>query len=437
MKPFLIILFSIVILLSAAAQDNKNQSKLNDKEQKSKVSIFDTSTPQHDFDLLLNSSSTTSISVSVLFYKNAQCFIEYNDTKTDNVEFEALIPKNITMSNLSSNLPNKYRLCYKLDGSNELLMSEWYSFQTTPNENKPFCFTITADSHLDENCSLEIYKKVMKLVSKQNPSFHIDLGDIFMVDKYGQEYKKSYNQYLAQRFYLGHIGAQAPIYLVQGNHDGESFYSKDGMKEWSHEQRELFFPTPFKKNYYSLEQGNTLIIVLDPFGFSPRSSRHEPWDRTLGKEQYDWLKNTLKNSKATHRFVFIHNLVGGIDVKGIARGGAEVAKLFEWGGFSETGEFIFNQQRTGWNEPIHNLLKRYNVHTVFHGHDHVYAKQEFDGINYICLPQPGFKNRPGKLEYAREYGYITGELNNAPGFIKVMVNGNKIQVEYIDITLIQ
>jgi hypothetical protein len=36
--------------------------------------------------------------------------------------------------------------------------------------------------------------------------------------------------------------------------------------------------------------------------------------------------------------------------------------------------------------PIHQLLLENHVTTVFHGHDHLFAKQELDGIIYQEVP---------------------------------------------------
>jgi len=45
---------------------------------------------------------------------------------------------------------------------------------------------------------------------------------------------------------------------------------------------------------------------------------------TLGDTQYRWLASTLANSTARYKFVFIHNLVGGLD--GQMRGGIELRR---------------------------------------------------------------------------------------------------------------
>jgi len=122
------------------------------------------------------------------------------------------------------------------------------------------------------------------------------------------------------------------------------------------------------QNYYAWEWGNALFLVLDPFRFT--MGNKDPWQRTLGNQQYQWLKTTLQNSKAVFKFVFIHNLVGGVDLKGRGRGGAEASQYYEWGGADTSGLNQFSINRPGWENPIHDLLLQYKVQAVFHGHDH-------------------------------------------------------------------
>ncbi len=70
------------------------------------------------------------------------------------------------------------------------------------------------------------------------------------------------------------------------------------------------------------------------------------------------------------------------------RGGVEVARLWEWGGENTEGEDEFAKQRPGWEMPIHDLLVKHGVSIVFHGHDHLFIKQDLDGIVYQEVPQP-------------------------------------------------
>ena len=62
---------------------------------------------------------------------------------------------------------------------------------------------------------------------------------------------------------------------------------------------------------------------------------------SLGSTQYQWLNDTL--SKSSAKFIFLHNLVGGLD--GQMRGGVEAAPFYEWGGKNSDGSYGFDQKR--------------------------------------------------------------------------------------------
>ena len=42
----------------------------------------------------------------------------------------------------------------------------------------------------------------------------------------------------------------------------------------------------------------------------------------------------------------------------------------------------FRQNRPGWEMPIHELFVKHGVNIVFHGHDHLFVREELDGIIY-------------------------------------------------------
>ena len=52
--------------------------------------------------------------------------------------------------------------------------------------------------------------------------------------------------------------------------------------------------------------GDALFVVLDPYWYTTTKPHHggvgvgsgDRWDRTLGREQYDWLRDTLASSSA-------------------------------------------------------------------------------------------------------------------------------------------
>jgi len=184
------------------------------------------------------------------------------------------------------------------------------------------------------------------------------------------------------------------------------------------------------QDYYAWSWGDALFIVLDPFWFTPSSrSSSDNWNWTLGQEQYHWLRQTLENSPARFRFVFIHNLVGGADAQG--RGGAEAAPFWEWGGRSADGSDGFAQNRPGWPAPIHQLLVENKVDIVFHGHDHFFAKQDLDGIVYQEVPQPGMPGRGRVPRSAAEYGYVSGVMFGSPGYMRITVAPDEVTAELV------
>ena len=221
-------------------------------------------------------------------------------------------------------------------------------------------------------------------------------------------------------------------------------------------------------NYYAFEWGDAQVIVLDPFwstmdrirggtgggsnragggpgggpgGGGPggpggdRGGPKEPlkpvdgsWTSTLGREQYDWLDRTLAASKARHKFVFIHHLVGGMG-GAESRGGVESVPYFEWGGKNVDGSDGFAEHRPGWPMPVHQLLVKRGVSAVFHGHDHLYVHGQRDGIHYQCVPQPG--NLAGGTRSAQEYGYASGTILGSPGHVRVRVTPGAAKVEFV------
>jgi len=454
-KNTLLVLAFLPLTLVAQQRDrgqNRERKGGNDKQE----AIFNTVVPSHRYDIILGRPTNTSVVASILSYSNAEAYVEWwavgqKQMETPTFSLDENLPREIALENLKPATKYYYRLYYKPQGASTYEKSRQYSFHTQRKRQDSFAFTIMADSHLDQNCDTAIYAQTLMNALSDTADFHIDLGDTFMTDKYRDRYSDAYRQYVAQRYYLGSVCKTSPLFLVLGNHDGEQGSRLNSPKEnvavWSTETRKKFFPNPQPdtfysgnvevepqvanpQNYYAWEWGNALFIVLDPFRYTPRAGADDPWARTLGKVQYDWLKKTLEGSKASLKFVFIHNLVGGLDIKGKARGGSEVALFYEWGGLNADSTSGFAAHRPGWEMPIHNLLVKYKVQAVFHGHDHLFAKQDLDGVVYQCIPQPGAKER-NNARRNEEYGYINGTILNGPGYLRVLVSPMDAKVDYV------
>ena len=304
---------------------------------------------------------------------------------------------------------------------------------------------------MDDNSNPEVYARTLANAVASRPDFHIDLGDTFMVDKYRPAFRDAARQYLAQRYYFALLCKSAPLFMALGNHDGEAGWlgsgAGDSMSAWALGMRKKYFPNPVPdsfytgnraagkitgplEDYYAWEWGDALFVVLDPFWYTSARPNQtgSGWSWTLGADQYHWLKQTLERSRARFKFIFIYHLAGGATPE--ARGGSEAAKYFEWGGYDLSGNYAFKEKRPGWETPIHPLLVQNEVSIVFHGHDHLFAKQNLDGIVYQLVPQPGHR-RYDNTRSEQAYGYLNGNILSAPGFMRVTVSADKVTADYI------
>ena len=452
--------FLLLILLSSCTKqtiDNTSTAPVIDNVIVSPPNVlFRTEIPTSIFDIIAVKQTLNSITLSILSYKTCDAKIEYatqGNTIYQSISFSLSgnEPKEIVINGLVPSSSYDYYYSYKLPTANSFIKSEKHTFKTAKTAGTPFVMAITADSHLDMHTDTLVYKKTLSNILEENADFNIELGDTFMNDKYGKDFSMALYNYIAQRYFFGSVCHSVPLYFVQGNHDGECGYYNDGTSSswaaWSNRMRKKYFPMPEPdafylgnsikdpftgplQNYYSWQWSNALFIVLDPFWYSPVNSNLTPWDRTLGLEQYNWLKNILATSTAKFKFVFIHHLVGGFDIDGVARGGVEAAGLYEWGGKSLNGQNEFATKRPGWDMPIHNLLLKYGVNVVFHGHDHFYDYQQLDGIIYQEVPQPSAPENSVPNQ-AANYGYQQGTILGRTGFLKLSISSSAAKVEYM------
>ena len=228
-------------------------------------------------------------------------------------------------------------------------------------------------------------------------------------------------------------------------------------------------------DYFAFEWGDALFVSLDPYWHSTRVvtaiggmgmgtastppwdeiveeyeelTRHSgnPWDNTIGDAQYEWFKNTLEESDAKHKFVFTHHVLGS------GRGGTERAMEFEWGGYTPacapvtcvayTHGFFpdgvepsaddpvweFDTQRPNWELPIHQLMVENGVTILFQGHDHLFARQELDGVVYQSVPNPADDLY---FEVRNQAAYRSGDILPNSGYLNVTVSPDEVRVDYI------
>ncbi len=381
------------------------------------------------------------------------------DRQTASVTLSRASVLDVDLVGLRAATSYRYRVLLKPTGGNDLQSRE-YRFQTARPAGSTFTFTIQADSHLDENSDLDVYKRTLANALADQADFHVDLGDTFMTEKYAQPLTAVLSQptskatldtrYIYERANFGLLTHSSPLFLVNGNHDAELGWLLDGSAQnlaiWAAKARLEFFPIPQPGRFYTGDSyvdpvagnrvawyawswGDAQIIVLDPFWNTTKKAGADAWNFTLGEKQYQWLTETLASSTAKFKLVFVHNLVGGLD--GAMRGGIEAAPYYEWGGRNADGSNGFAQRRPGWALPIHDLLVKYKVAAVFHGHDHLYARQELDGVVYQTVPQPSARNSNSGPTLAKDYHYDSGTILSSSGHLRITVTPTTLTSRYV------
>jgi hypothetical protein len=443
-----------ILAFDVSAQDGKPENGHGHRGQ-AVTNYFNVAVPAHAYDLILARPEKNSVTLSALAFQSMEGFVAYGmqpeacTNQTPLRQFQAGVPVEIVITPLQANLKYFYQFHSRLAGTSQFTVSPEYFFHTARPPGSTFTFTMTADVHLDEHTSAEVYEQSLANIRAEQPDFHIDLGNLFMTDKHATR-DEAARQYLAQRFYLGQIGSSVPLFLALGVHDGESSRHEDGLPDslavWSNLLRKGYFPNPvpdsfytgdaFPKppsglleNYYAWEWGDALFVVLDPYRYSlrQRGGGGDGWAWSLGREQYDWLARTLAASRAKYKCVFLHNLLCGDQA---SRGGVEIAGFNEWGGKNLDGTEGFAQHRPGWPMPIHQLLLRHHIAAVFKAHDNFYARQELYGILYLMVPQPSFAGND-HIRDLQNYGYKQGVFLGNAGHVRVTVSPEKLVVNYV------
>ncbi len=414
---------------------------------------------------LLGRPTDRSIALNLCVDRDAELFVEYGnqpsryDHQTLIQSLRASTPATLLIDSLSSNTRYYYRVRYRSIGSQEFLAREEHAWHTARPRGRPFAFAVEADPHMDTSTNSGLYERTLRNILSSGPDFLIDLGDTFMSDKL-PDMSPQYilSRHLLLRSLFDTLGHSVPLMLVLGNHEGEAGWYLDGTPDnvaiWAANTRMSLYPNPLpegfyngnttpeqyvglRQNYYAWEWGDALFVVLDPYWYTMRKpgTTKNNWDWTLGPTQYDWFKATLERSSAQFKFVFSHQIVGGNDLEG--RGGIEAVPYYEMGGLNADGTPGFASHRPGWPAPLHQLMVENHVTAFFHGHDHVFVKQELDGIVYQELPQPGYFDFSNpEMSYANtklaaKYGYTHGTILSSSGFLRVTVMDTVSTVDYV------
>ena len=427
--------------------------------------------------LVLGRPTANSITVNALANTNLTTYFEYGTqsgvytSQTPVTNFLAGRPLEVVIGSLQANTRYYYRLRFQTPGDTTFLADSEHTFITQRPPGSTFTFCIHGDSHPERTNNMynaNFYALTLNTAAADQPDFYMTIGDDFSVDNIPTN---EINQaavtyrYTLQRQYLDLVGANAPVFLVNGNHEeasrwaflntnlvapGYSTVTYSNIAAWAQIARNQFYPEPAPDSFYygmtndtlpgigplrscyAWTWGDALFVTLDPYWYSTNAvdtayaeSQHPTgnnWLVTHGDPQYFWLKQTLEQSQAKYKFVFAHHVMG------TGRGGIEEAVQYEWGGHNVDGTWGFATNRPNWPMTIHQLMVSNNVTIFFQGHDHIFVRQQLDGVTYQSLPNPADPNY--SLFNSDAYTNFIYKTNNT-GYTRVTVSPTNVKVDYV------
>ena len=400
---------------------------------------------------ILGRPTNNSVTVNVVPAAAMEIYYEYGTQsgvypfKTASQSAPAGAPLETLISGIQPNTRYYYRINYGNAAGQE------HSFITQRGPGSTFTFDIQGDSHperLHQQFDPGLYARTLLSAAADRPDFYMTIGDDFSVDQLKTVDAETVRAlYINQRQWLGQVGA--PLFLVNGNHEQASMANLDATPNnvavWAQTARNAYFPQPapddfysgdadpvdsigLLRDYYAFTWGDALFVVIDPYWHSPQTvdnqfgadhsgkDKRDLWNNTLGDAQYKWFKQVLETSTARYKFVFTHHILG------TGRGGIELANSFEWG---DAGNLAAHHP--GWNETIQQVMAANHVTIFFQGHDHLFARQELDGVIYQTLPEPANPNYTTENADA----YQSGDRFPNSGHVRVKVSPNSVQVDYV------
>jgi hypothetical protein len=394
-----------------------------------------------EWSLILGRPTDYSIALSVLSSSNTEACVEFGENsgehpaKTPTKTLKPDEPAEFELTSLKANTRYHYQLI--VAGA-----KSWEgTFQTQRAPGSPFTFGVQGDSHLERAGKMfdaGLYAQTLRNVAKDAPDFYIMMGDDFSIERLIERNTLSQSTvdqvYARQRDFLGMIGRTSALFLVNGNHEQAARCNLNGTATncavFAGRSRPRIFPLPVTdgfytgdsepvehigllRDYYAWIWGDALFVVIDPYWHSPVAADNKAGSRehgkknlsdaTLGDAQLQWLTKTLTESKARWKFVFAHH------VNGTGRGGVECATRGEWG------------------SKIHPLFVKTGVNIFFQGHDHLFARQELDGVVYQECPNPADNTYTA---FNRD-AYHSGDILPNSGHLRVSVSPEKVGVDYV------
>ena len=188
--------------------------------------------------VVLGRPTDRSITLNLLTPAALEVLVEYGTAeralshKITAVSLAANQPREIVVEGLQPNSGYFYRLSSRRPGDPKYAEGPEGSFHTQRQPGASFTFVLQADPHLDDGTDPEVYKRSLRDELVSSADFPIDLGDTFMSDKLEPLTRSEViNRHLLARSYYEMVTASLPLFLVLGNHEGETSRRLDGTAE--------------------------------------------------------------------------------------------------------------------------------------------------------------------------------------------------------------
>lgn len=464
-------LLSGCLLTPARAQQKTNRKGTSPESRHKEAADFSLPGALAEFDrlsLVLGRIGDRSATLSLLAREPLEVLLDWSASPAGIARpptFISLQPGEPAEFDFTGLLPNtayEYHVQWRRCGETSYRTRAPGFFQTQRPPGATFSFSIQGDSHPERPQMSDpvLYAQTLQLAAASRPDFHLCMGDDFSVEKLHTVTPETVRRpYELQRPFLGLIAQSAPLFLLNGNHEQASLFNYQQNDERrvlaiaAQNARRRYFPQPEPggiyggdsatlagigplRDYHAWTWGDALFVILDNYWHSPAlvdngfherdgggkgSHDRDWWGLTLGETQYQWFRRTLEQSRARFKFVFAHHVLG------TGRGGIEQAGLYEWGGADRHGSPQFAAHRPGWALPVHPLMVRHGVTIFFQGHDHLFARQERDGIIYQTVPMPA---DPAYATY-NEARYQSGLKLPNSGYLRVTVSPQETRVDYL------
>ncbi len=86
---------------------------------------------------------------------------------------------------------------------------------------------------------------------------------------------------------------------------------------------------------------------------------------------------------------------------------------------------------SNWGKTVHKLIADNNVKIVFQGHDHIFVRQELDGVIYQTCPMPA----DPYYSLVNSSYFLTGDKVANPGHVRIAVSSQYEPLSYFFILI--